>query len=266
MHIVGIDHRHTLAAEPLVDRALLLRDLLHAAHALQVRALRVIDDRHRRLGQSSEIGDFARMVHAHLDHRGAVKVAQLEQGQRQADVVVQIAARGQHRLLAEAVPTRLRTQDGGAHLLDRGLAVAAGDADQRHGKACAPGRGQRPEREPGVVHDQQRQRRIRVRCRPGGIDHRRRCTGLGRGGNEIVAVEALAAQRDEELSGCQRTAVGAHALEAGQRGEVRPVRSQRARGIVQRHHCVFPRVCQPRRASRACSRSENGRRWPRISW
>ena len=29
---------------------------------------------------------------------------------------------------------------------------------------------------------------------------------------------------------------------------------------------LFPRVCQPRRASRACSRSENGRRWPRISW
>jgi hypothetical protein len=62
------------------------------------------------------------MVHAHLDRGVAVRRAQPQQGQRHADVVVQVAFGGQH-----GGPARFGGQNRGQHFLHRGLAVAAGD-------------------------------------------------------------------------------------------------------------------------------------------
>ena len=47
-----------------------------------------------------EVADLAQMVHAHLDHRVAVLVAQAQQRERHADVVVEIAGGGEHRVVA----------------------------------------------------------------------------------------------------------------------------------------------------------------------
>ena len=58
------------------------------------------------------------MVGAHLDHRVAVFRVQAQQGQRHADIVVEVALGGQGR----STPS----QDGGQHFLERGLAVATG--------------------------------------------------------------------------------------------------------------------------------------------
>jgi hypothetical protein len=70
-----------------------------------------------------QLFDVAATVGAHLDHRAAVAVVQAQQRHGHTEVIVEIAARGQTR-------PALR-QDGGQHLLDRGLAVAAGHADHR---------------------------------------------------------------------------------------------------------------------------------------
>jgi hypothetical protein len=163
-----------------------------------VLALRVVDQRHRRARHARHAGDLARVVHAELEHRGAVPGRQPEHGQRHADLVVQVAARSQ----AGVVAVRGR-QDRGQHLLDRGLAVAAGHRDHRQREAGAPGGGQVGERRQRVV-DHQHRHRHRRRGRPGqrpAVHQQRAGTRAQRLGDEFVAVEALAAQRDEEFAG-----------------------------------------------------------------
>jgi hypothetical protein len=92
------------------------------------------------------------------------------------------------------------------------------------------------------------------------IDHRggraARCSGR----EEIVPIEALAAQRDEKLPAPDAAAVGRDAVEAGV-GSARATAAQ-GRGFAERHHRC-PRIAS---AARATASSENGRRWPAISW
>ena len=84
-----------------------------------------------------------------------MKSAQLEQGERQADIVVEIANRGQHCVGA----ARCRAQDAGQHLLHRGLAVAAGYRHYWNSELGAPMRRQPPQREAGVFYNQERELR-----------------------------------------------------------------------------------------------------------
>ena len=118
-------------------------------------ALRVVDQRHRRRGERGERGDLARMVHAELDHRGAVGGAQAEQGQRHADMVVEVAG---GRMGGVAEPG---AQQRGGHLGDGGLAVAAGDGDQLAFMAPAPGGGERLQRGQRIVDLQPGQAGVR---------------------------------------------------------------------------------------------------------
>ena len=97
-------------------------------------ALRVIHQGHRGLGHGGELGDFARMVHAQFHHGDPVLGAQAQQGQGHPNRVIQITLRGQRRAIGYVL-----LQDGGDHLRDRGLAIAAGHGDQGQGKLCAPG-------------------------------------------------------------------------------------------------------------------------------
>ena len=85
-------------------------------------ALGVVHQGHGGPRQARQVVDLAGMIHSHLDHRRPLRLAQLEQGQRQADVVVQVADRRQY----PAGITEMRTQDRRTHFLDRGLAIAAG--------------------------------------------------------------------------------------------------------------------------------------------
>jgi len=55
--------------------------------------LRIGHHGHSGAGDARQIGDFAGMVHAHLDDRCTMAGIQPEQGQWQADVVV-VVARG----------------------------------------------------------------------------------------------------------------------------------------------------------------------------
>ena len=106
--------------------------------------------------------------------------------------------------VASVVPDAL--EDGRGHFLDRGLAVAAGHADDGHREARAPGGGGVAQRSLRVGNDNLRQRRCHRR-----VDHGTGRAGRGGGGDEIVGVEARPAKRDEQLAGLQRARVGGHA-------------------------------------------------------
>ena len=69
------------------------RHLVEIAHPFEMGALGVGNQRDGRRAERCQIGDLARAVHAHLDHRGLMGRRQTKQGQRQTDVVVQVAPR-----------------------------------------------------------------------------------------------------------------------------------------------------------------------------
>ena len=94
--VVGVDDRDAVGGQRLVKRRVLRRDFLDRVHEFEVLALRVVDQGHRRSRNTGEIGDFALVVHAELDRAPAVQMPQSEQREGQADLVVEIAARGQH--------------------------------------------------------------------------------------------------------------------------------------------------------------------------
>jgi hypothetical protein len=165
-------------------------DVRHRGKMAGVGALGVVDGHRIGARQAGQIADFAGMVHAHLDHGKTVCRAQAQQGQRHADVVVQIAGGGQHGVFAG-----FGHQDGAQHFLDAGLAAAAGDAGHTPGKAHrAPMRRQPAQGRQGVVHPDQagagqlRKIRAHQRCRRASSQ---------RAGDKIMRVKALALESDK---------------------------------------------------------------------
>ncbi len=130
---------HGDAADPQggEHRPVLARHRFHGGHEFLVLALGVVHQRHRGPGDAGQVRDFARMVHAQFQHGDAVFGTQPQQLQRQPDVVVQVALRGQRRIRLPGA------QDGSDHLRHGGLAVAAGHRDQGQAELGAPARSQR---------------------------------------------------------------------------------------------------------------------------
>ena len=89
--IIGVDHGDAARREVTEHRAVFRRHISDRFHELLMLALRVVDQRHCRLGDVSKIVDLARMIHAELDHADNVVRAQAQQRERQADLVVQVA-------------------------------------------------------------------------------------------------------------------------------------------------------------------------------
>jgi hypothetical protein len=154
-------------------------------------------------------------------------------------------------------------QDGGDHLRHRGLAVAAGDRDQRQALPGAPGARQLHQCLAGVGHLQAGQGKRRERL----LRHHRHRTG-GQGlRQKVVGVEALSLQRHEQVAALQGAGVGVHTAEAQLRvadqGAAQAPRAQRLKGLAKGP------VHKPARsisAARACTRSSKGWRTPATSW
>ncbi len=173
----------------------------------------VVDHRHRRFSHACDVTDLAGVVHAHFDHRKAVFAPQLEQGQRHTDVVVKIAARRQHA--RRGIPVACAgvhrfAQYRGEHFLDGRLAVAACHSDQRNIELPAPVIAQAPERARRIVDDDLGQIDV---ARP--LDEQTRGAGGRRLREKFMRVVAFALQRDEQVAGLDRAAVGAHRAERG---------------------------------------------------
>ena len=161
------------------------------------------DDGHVRTGQADRVGDLADMVGTQLDDRADMLGRQFQQGQRRAEVIVQVATGSQHRTV------KAGAQDAGKHLLDRGLAAGAGDGGQRLIKGGAIQRAELAEGDAGVVHHQLRQRRAGHLALHQGGDG-----ALGGDiGQVVVAVEVRPDQGDEQLAGLDPAAIGGHSRE-----------------------------------------------------
>ncbi len=228
--VVGREHRDTERPQRLDHRAVLARYRLHARHELLVLALRVVDQADGGRGDGGELGDLADMVHAELDDAGEVPglvvLAQAQQRQRHADVVVQVAFGREGRI---GLPG---AQDRRDHLRDRGLAVAAGHRDQRKVAAPSPSRRQLAEGAPRVGHLQAGQAGFGQPV----FGHACNRAGLFRLREEIVRVEPLALQRDEEVARPQAARVAVHAADLHRAvADERRRRQQRMR-LRQAHH------------------------------
>ncbi|EWS52529.1 hypothetical protein X551_04683 [Methylibium sp. T29] len=260
MRVVGREDRRAVGAQRLDHRSVLAGHRLDAGHEFLVLALGVVDQRDRRRGHARELGDLADVVHAQLDDRRAVPgvgvLAQPQQRERHADVVVEVALGRECRVADPGA------QDARDHLRHGGLAVAAGHGDQRQAHAGAPVRAQRAERGAAVGHVQPGQAGLGEAV----LGDRRHCAGGTRLRQEVVRVEALALERNEQVTGAQRAGIAVHAQQRrGRVADERRARQQRMRQPQVHHHA---HDANPRAASacRASATSENGCLTPAISW
>ena len=164
-------------------------------------ALGVVDQCDGRLCHGGQTGDFARVVHAQLDHSCGVAGAQTQQGQGHADVVVEIAFGRKGLLALEG------TQDGGDHLRHGGLAVAASDRNQGQRKLRPPTSSQLAQGCFGIRHLQTRQTSVSqamlCQCSHSAVRHRLT--------QEVMRIKALALQRHKQITGAQAAGIGVHA-------------------------------------------------------
>ena len=126
---------------------------------------------------------------------------QAQQGQRHANVVVQVALGGQGIF---TLPAHSSTQDAGQHLGDGGFAVAAGHGNQWQAELGTPQGGQFAQRTAAVGHLHAGQTgfgqaSLGHRC------HSTRRSGLGQ---KMVGIECIAPQSHKQVARTQAAAVG----------------------------------------------------------
>ena len=261
VRVVGREHGDAFGRQRVNHARVFERDRFDGRHEFLMLALGVVHHGDRRRGDFREQRGFARMVHAQFDHRQLMRGVQTEQRERHADLVVEVAGGRQARVLAER-----GGEDRRDHFLDRGLAVAARDGDERHAELAAPAARERAQRDARVGHAQRGHVPAFRRAR----DERGRHVARRDVRQEVVRVETLALERDEQIAGAGAAAVGRHAFERdavvaehGRAGDQRG-------GFTQREHAHSPppRACVARAASarRAWSASEKARFLPLISW
>ena len=242
--VVGIDHRAAVVGQCAEHGRVLRGDVGDALHEFLVLALGVVDHSDRGLGNRAQCRGFAVVIHADLDCRGAVCRAQAENGQRQADLVVEITGRREH-----FVGAKFDLQDGGDHFLDGGLAIAAHDSRNGQRESAPPELRQRAERLDRIGDTEHRLGRCIAHCgaklrRTVGGDNRRGCAAAERLRHEVMTVELVAFDRDKQIAGRERARVGRNAAEPGVRTAQRAVdRPRRCRGVHHRPlHAASARV------------------------
>ncbi len=142
--VVRVQNRAPARGEPRHERALFGGHPLERAQPLQVGRADVGDDRDVRPADFGQARDLSRQAGAELEYGPLVARFETEEGQRDADLVVEVARGLQDRETAR--------QDGGRHAARARLAVGAGDRHDR-GRAAAPMAGRDvPERAGRVGH------------------------------------------------------------------------------------------------------------------
>ena len=198
--VIGIEYGDAIAPERCEQLAFSARGPFETAEALEMLGTRVGDETDGGQSDAGKFGHIARMIGAHLNHRMPMALLQFEQRQRHADVIVEITARSQCR-------TTLR-ENGGEHFFGAGLAVAAGDADQRRSEPMAPLPCGTLQRNQGVLHLHDRE--PRGSC---ALSKRSGSTGSCSNIQKLVAIETRTAQGDKQLAGGNAPRIGRHGSE-----------------------------------------------------
>ncbi len=155
------------------------------------------DDRDGRLGERGERSDLAGMLAADLDHERLVLGDEPKEREREPPLVVEARRRLEH------LPAR--GQHAGDQLLGRRLPVGAGHGDHRDGEPRAVVRRQGAERLGGVFD--QHQRHVSRHVVVERVHHEAGRAARGRVGQERVAVETVAVDREEGLADPQGAGV-----------------------------------------------------------
>ncbi len=203
--VVPAQHRQSAGAQVLKDLRLGRQNIPAAAEVLQVYVVDVGDNRHVRPDGLTQPPDLARRVHAGLHHSRLVLRQQGQQGQRRADVAVEVPWS-----LEGVVPLG---QNAREQLLEGGLAHAAGDLHHRQVKLPPVPPRQVPQGPLGVLHQdvglagQQRLRQAGAEApRP---------AGLQGPADVVVAVKPLPGNGDKPVAGADAPAVGGEAGDDG---------------------------------------------------
>ena len=122
--IVGVQERHAIRRQRLDELRLAHRDRVHTRRARVMHRYLgdASDDADARTHEPGEIRDLARHVEADLDHRHLVARLDAEEGQRDADLVVERRLASQHAITY--------AERGRGRLLRRRLPDVPGDADR----------------------------------------------------------------------------------------------------------------------------------------
>jgi hypothetical protein len=156
-----------------------------------VLALRVVDQGHGGRRQPGQQRDLARVVGAELDHAGAVAGAQRSSVSGTPMWLFRLPARGERRVAMGQARRMAATICVTVVLPLLPVTAISGSvkpARQAAASCCKACSCRRPAG--------------RAARRPAApLGQRRRCTGRARAGQEVVAVETLAAQRDEQVAG-----------------------------------------------------------------
>ena len=195
--VVGIDEDEAvLAGEPAVELGLGHDHTLEGAEAFEVSTADVGDEAAVGVGDAAEEFYLAGVVGTHLDNGHLGVLGDGEQGEGDAEVVVEVALGGRHPVAAG--------EDGGDQLLGGGFAVGAGDADDGDGEVAAVLAGKLLEGAQHVGHDDAAVVDLVLRVADdaeGGA----LLQGLRREG---VAVEMLAPEGEEDAPGGDGARVG----------------------------------------------------------
>ena len=182
---------------------LCIGDVVNRSEKPEVRLADVGPDAHVRLGHAHQPADFAGVVHAQLDDRDLRPQPQLDERQRQPDVVVQVPAVAHHPIS--------RRQKLRRHFLRRGLAGAAGDGHHSRPRLAPDAVRQRLQCDERVVHlDHDRRPATDARA-AASRHHDPTGTRVKRRDGEIGAVESLAANGHVQLAGPDRSRIDRHA-------------------------------------------------------
>ena len=257
--IVGVDERHAIGLEAGEDFALGPGNVRNTSQLAHMRAMGVVDERRVGPGYAAQIVDFPEMVHAHFDHRKMVPLAQLQQCQRHADVVVEIALGGQDRGIVVA----RGAQNGRRHFLHRGLAVGAGECHQPPPETIPPPARELAQGQPRVRHPNHRDAGI---FRQHFVQQRAGRSGPGRRRDKVMAVEFFAGQRHEQVIRRHGAAIGGHAADHARRGGRRQFAVDRLGSFLKRHESLVHGAAFMASARVATSRSLKAWRTPCTSW
>ena len=121
-----IDEDHAaIGSHTLVKFGLGSNDAFERTEAQQMRLADIGDESEVGMNDGAEFGNVHRVVGTHLDDGKFVLRLHLEEGQRHADLIVQIAFGGQH--------VELSTKHRADQFLGRGLAIRSSDANDLNG-------------------------------------------------------------------------------------------------------------------------------------
>ena len=198
---VAMTDEDAIFLEAIENFRLGARNSLLGSESLEMCTAGVIEKRDIRPGHHAQVMNLAGMVGAHLDH-GVALFLQPCEGQRHADVVIEIAAGREDR-------SHLG-KDPGQHLLDSGLAVAACQRHDMGTGAATPGKRQLAESTHDISADDLWQIDIHLV-----INQSRDSTLFCSGSHVIVPVEVFARYRHEQGSALERTRIAADTIELG---------------------------------------------------